>query len=104
MTKDEIKSKLALTKDQKRLVEKFNNTLKEMQENNIGIVYDSCIDSMSFSAFNKEHVLDVDNEEWVDTCGKGSVDVDDCIEWGNLKFDGIHEYDSFYGNLHAAFK
>ena len=104
MTNEEIKSKLALTEEQKMLVEKFNNLLKEMKDNKIGIVYDSCIDSMSFSAFNSEEVTEVGDKEWLDCCKKESIDIEDCIKWGNLNFDDIYEYDSFNGNLHASFK
>ena len=104
MTQEEIKSKLALTENQKALVEKFNKLLKEMKENHIGIIYDSRLDSMSFSAYNAEDVLSIGNSEWLEYNDDEMEDVEICMEWGNLDFENsIDEYNDAYGNLHAVF-
>ena len=106
MTQEEIKSKLALTESQKELLKKFNDLLKEMRENNIGIVYDSCCGNMAFAAFNDEEVLDMDNAGWMEIVGVADgeeIDVENFVEWGNMDFENIMEYNSSFGNLHAVF-
>ena len=102
MTQEEIKAKLALTDEQQVLVAKFNTLLKEMEKNNIGIVYDSCIDCMGFAAFNAEEVLDMNNLGYTQDDDE-AVDVDNSISWGNLEFGKLYEFNSHYSNLYAVF-
>jgi len=101
MTKEEIKSKLALTPEQKELVEKCNELVKEMKENNIGIVFNYSLDSLSFAAFNNSEVLEMDNED--ELSSDSSEDIEDAVEFGNIFNECIYIYDSYYGNLHAVF-
>jgi len=102
MTQEEIKAKLALTDEQKSIVDELNNLLKTAKAWDIGIVFNYSLDSLSFAAFNGSEVLEMDNsEELIDS--ENGVDVENCVEFGNIFGEDIYIYDSFYGNLHAVF-
>ena len=105
MDKETIKKKLELTDKQKELLDKFICVWKEMKENNIGMILDYCLDSLSLTAYNNAEVLQVGNIEDLNTSDVSNediVDVEDCMNWGNVDID-YKTYDSYYSNLHVIF-
>lgn len=102
MTNEEIKQKLALTEEQQKMVNLINKLMQEAKEMNIGFVFDMNLGSMNFAAFNNTNVLEMDNEgELQDQ--ENAVNVEDCVEFGNVFNESFYIYDSYYTKLYAVF-
>lgn len=102
MTPEEIKTKLALTDEQKELIKKFQEIVKEMKENHIGIIFDTCVDQLSFAAFNEKEVLEIGDKDWMNQ-PDNAVEVEDFLVFGNIMKDSIYDYNSYFCPCYAVF-
>ena len=98
MKKEEIRSKLTLTQEQRELVDKLNAILKEMKEKNVGLLFDGSVEALSFVAYNKTEVLEITDGYDIDE--DKFVNVEDLLEWRNVLSD-IDYADSYYNGIWA---
>lgn len=93
-----MEKSIELTQRQTELVDKLNELLKEMQSEDIQIVYDRA--EYSFAAINAKNILRLQDDDEHD---EDAVNIEHEVHWGNISNEYIHDYDSYYGDLYAVF-